>query len=325
MIIVTGGAGFIGSALVWRLNQLGRNDIIIVDHFAEDMKYKNLIPLKFLDLFNKDEFGMMVNEGFLEKNKFDVLYHLGACSSTTQLDTGYLLRNNYEYTKFLCEKAVKNNIRFIYASSAATYGNGSNGYDDNEDALETLRPLNGYGYSKQLFDVWAQKNGYLKEIAGLKYFNVYGPNEYHKGDMRSIVNKAFYQIKETGKARLFKSYSDKYKDGDQKRDFVYVKDAVDMTIFFADNPVLCGIYNVGTGKANTFNSFVKPIFKVLGVKENIEYFEMPEVLRGKYQDYTQANMSKLINSGYKKEFTKISDAVSDYMSNYLNTDNPYLH
>lgn len=325
MIIVTGGAGFIGSALVWRLNQLGRNDIIIVDHFAEDMKYKNLIPLKFLDLFNKDEFGMMVNEGFLEKNKFDVLYHLGACSSTTQLDTGYLLRNNYEYTKFLCEKAVKNNIRFIYASSAATYGDGSNGYDDNEDALETLRPLNGYGYSKQLFDVWAQKNGYLKEIAGLKYFNVYGPNEYHKGDMRSIVNKAFYQIKETGKARLFKSYSDKYKDGDQKRDFVYVKDAVDMTIFFADNPVLCGIYNVGTGKANTFNSFVKPIFKVLGVKENIEYFEMPEVLRGKYQDYTQANMSKLLNSGYKKEFTKISDAVTNYISNYLNTDNPYLH
>lgn len=325
MIIVTGGAGFIGSALVWRLNQLGRNDIIIVDHFAEDMKYKNLIPLKFLDLFNKDEFGMMVNEGFFEKNKFDVLYHLGACSSTTQLDTGYLLRNNYEYTKFLCEKAVKNNIRFIYASSAATYGDGSNGYDDNEDALETLRPLNGYGYSKQLFDVWAQKNGYLKEIAGLKYFNVYGPNEYHKGDMRSIVNKAFYQIKETGKARLFKSYSDKYKDGDQKRDFVYVKDAVDMTIFFAENPVLCGIYNVGTGKANTFNSFVKPIFKVLGVKENIEYFEMPEVLRGKYQDYTQANMSKLLNSGYKKEFTKISDAVTNYISNYLNTDNPYLH
>jgi len=325
MIIVTGGAGFIGSALVWRLNQLGRNDIIIVDHFAEDMKYKNLIPLKFLDVLNKDEFGMMVNEGFLEKNKFDVLYHLGACSSTTQLDTGYLLRNNYEYTKFLCEKSVKNNIRFIYASSAATYGDGSNGYDDNEDALESLRPLNGYGYSKQLFDVWAKNNGYLKEIAGLKYFNVYGPNEYHKGDMRSIVNKAFYQIKETGKARLFKSYSDKYKDGDQKRDFVYVKDAVDMTIFFADNPMLCGIYNIGTGKANTFNSFVKPIFKVLGVKENIEYFEMPEVLQGKYQDFTQANMTKLLNSGYKKEFTKISDAVTDYISNYLNTDNPYLH
>jgi ADP-L-glycero-D-manno-heptose 6-epimerase len=325
MIIVTGGAGFIGSALVWRLNQLGRNDIIIVDHFTEDLKYKNLIPLKFLDVFNKDEFGMMVNEGFLEKNKFEVIYHLGACSSTTQLDTGYLLRNNYEYTKFLCEKAVKNNIRFIYASSAATYGDGSNGYDDNEDALESLRPLNGYGYSKQLFDVWAKNNGYLKEIVGLKYFNVYGPNEYHKGDMRSIVNKAFYQIKETGKARLFKSYSDKYKDGDQKRDFVYVKDAVEMTIHFADNPILCGIYNVGTGTANTFNSFVKPIFKVLGVKENIEYFEMPEVLQGKYQDFTQANMIKLLNSGYKKEFTKISDAVTDYVSNYLNTDNPYLH
>lgn len=325
MIIVTGGAGFIGSALVWRLNQLGRDDIIIVDHFAKDEKYKNLIPLKFTDIFDKDEFGMMVNEGFLEKNKFDVLYHLGACSSTTQQDTGYLLRNNYEYTKFLCEKAVKNNIRFIYASSAATYGDGSNGYDDNEDALESLRPLNGYGYSKQLFDLWAKKNGYLKEIAGLKYFNVYGPNEYHKGDMRSIVNKSFYQIKETGKARLFKSYSDKYGDGEQKRDFIYVKDAVDMTIHFADNPLFCGIYNVGTGKANTFNSFVKPIFKALGVKENIEYFEMPDILQGKYQDFTQANMTKLLNAGYKKEFTEISDAVIDYISEYLNTDSPYLH
>jgi ADP-L-glycero-D-manno-heptose 6-epimerase len=325
MIIVTGGAGFIGSALVWRLNQLGRDDIIIVDHFTEDLKYKNLIPLKFLDVFNKDEFGMLVQEGFIEKNKFEVIYHLGACSSTTQLDTGYLLRNNYEYTKFLCEKAVKKNIRFIYASSASTYGDGSNGYEDNEDSLESLRPLNGYGYSKQLFDVWAKKNGYLKEIAGLKYFNVYGPNEYHKGDMRSIVNKAFYQIKETGKARLFKSYSDKYGDGEQKRDFIYVKDAVDMTIFFADNPILCGIYNVGTGTANTFNSFVKPIFKVLGVKENIEYFEMPEVLQGKYQDFTQANMTKLINAGYKKDITKIGDAVTDYVSNYLNTDFPYLN
>lgn len=325
MIIVTGGAGFIGSVLVWRLNQLGRDDIIIVDHFVKDMKYKNLIPLKFSDVFNKDEFGMMVNEGFLEKNKFEVLYHLGACSSTTELDTGYLLRNNYEYTKFLCEKSVKNNIRFIYASSAATYGNGSNGYDDNEETLESLRPLNGYGYSKQLFDLWAKKNGYLKEIVGLKYFNVYGPNEYHKEDMRSVVNKAFYQIKETGKARLFKSYSDKYGDGDQKRDFIYVKDAVDMTIHFADNPLFCGIYNVGTGKANTFNSFVKPIFNALGLKENIEYFEMPQILQGKYQDFTQANMKKLFSTGYKKEITKISDAVTDYVSNYLNTDNPYLH
>ncbi|MBN1633869.1 MAG: ADP-glyceromanno-heptose 6-epimerase [Ignavibacteria bacterium] len=325
MIIVTGGAGFIGSALVWRLNQLGRDDIIIVDQFAKDEKYKNLIPLKFMDVFDKDEFGIMINEGFLEKNKFDVLYHLGACSSTTQLDTGYLLRNNYEYTKFLCEKSVKKNIRFIYASSAATYGNGSNGYDDNEDTLESLRPLNGYGYSKYLFDVWAKKNGYLKEIAGLKYFNVYGPNEYHKEDMRSVVNKAFYQIKETGKARLFKSYSDKYGDGEQKRDFIYVKDAVDMTIFFADNPLLCGIYNVATGKANTFNSFIKPIFKALGIKENIEYFEMPEILQGKYQDFTQANIKKLLNAGYKKEITKISDAVTDYISGYLNTDNPYLH
>jgi len=324
MIIVTGGAGFIGSALIWRLNQKGREDIIAVDHFGEDSKYKNLIPLKILDIFDKQDFGIMVQEGFLEKNKFDIIYHLGACSSTTQQDTGYLFRNNYEYTKFLCEKASKNNIRFVYASSAATYGDGSNGYEDNEDLMENLIPLNAYGYSKHLFDLWAKKNGYLKETAGLKYFNVYGPNEYHKGDMRSVVNKAFEQVKETGKVRLFRSHTDKCGDGEQRRDFVYVKDAVDMTIHIGENPLLCGIYNIGTGEANTFNSFVKPIFKALGLKEDIEYFDMPDVLKGKYQDFTQANTGKLIKSGYKKEITNIEDAVTDYVSNYMNTDFQWL-
>jgi ADP-L-glycero-D-manno-heptose 6-epimerase len=324
MIIVTGGAGFIGSALVWALNQKGITDIVIVDHFGENEKYKNLIPLKFLDVFDKDDFGHMVHEGFLKENRVDIVYHLGACSSTTQLDMNFLLRNNYEYTKFLCNHCVDNNIRFVYASSAATYGNGENGYLDDETKLHTLRPLNPYGYSKHLFDLWASSEGYLASIAGMKYFNVFGPNEYHKGDMRSIVNKCFKQIKENGKARLFKSDSKKYGDGEQKRDFIYVKDAVNMTMFLGENRNVNGLFNVGTGKASSFNDFVKPLFKVLGVKENIEYFDMPDVLKGKYQDFTQADMNKLIKAGYTGRMTDINDAVEDYAGNYLNKDYPYL-
>lgn len=279
MIIVTGGAGFIGSALVWALNKKGREDIIVVDHFGVNEKFKNLISLKYLDVFDKDDFGQMVHDGFLKKNKIEILYHLGACSSTTQLDMNFLLRNNFEYTKFLCGHSLENNVRFVYASSAATYGDGKQGYDDEEDKLDTLRPLNPYWYSKQMFDQWANREGYLDKIAGLKYFNVFGPNEYHKGDMQSIVSKAYKQAKETGMIKLFKSYSKEYGDGEQKRDFIYVKDAVDMTLFFGENKIVNGIYNVGTGQANTFNSFVKPIFKALNLKENIEYFEMPEVLK----------------------------------------------
>ncbi len=324
MIIVTGGAGFIGSALVWALNKKGREDIIVVDHFGVNEKFKNLISLKYLDVFDKDDFGQMVHDGFLKKNKIEILYHLGACSSTTQLDMNFLLRNNFEYTKFLCGHSLENNVRFVYASSAATYGDGKQGYDDEEDKLDTLRPLNPYGYSKQMFDQWAKREGYLDKIAGLKYFNVFGPNEYHKGDMQSIVSKAYKQAKETGRIKLFKSYSKEYGDGEQKRDFIYVKDAVDMTLFFGENKIVNGIYNVGTGQANTFNSFVKPIFKALNLKENIEYFEMPEVLKGRYQDYTKANMKKIRNAGYSGKFHNLEDAVIDYVSNYLNTDFPYL-
>lgn len=324
MIIVTGGSGFIGSALVWRLNRLGRNDIIIVDHFGKNDKYKNIVPLQFQDVFDKDDFGNMVADGFLKNFKIETIYHLGACSSTTELDVKFLFQNNYEYSKFLCQNAIDNNVRFIYASSAATYGDGSNGYSDDESNLESLRPLNPYGYSKHLFDLWIKNNNLLDKVVGLKYFNVYGPNEYHKNDMRSVVNKCFHQIKETEKARLFKSSTDKFKDGEQKRDFIYVKDAVDMTLFFGDNKFVNGIYNVGTGKANSFNSFIKPIFKALEIKENIEYFEMPEILKNKYQNFTEAEMGKIRNVGYKKEFTSINDAVIDYVKNYLNTENCYL-
>ncbi len=326
MIIVTGGAGFIGSALVWRLNQLGVEDIFIVDEFGKDDKYKNLLNLKFYDLIDKEEFGHIIsqNDDFLKQNKIDTVFHLGACSATTEQDLRYLLINNYEYTKYLCGISVANNIRFIYASSAATYGDGSMGYNDDEKKLGSLRPLNKYGYSKHLFDMWALRNGYLNSVVGLKYFNVYGPNEYHKEDMRSMVAKAFDQIKETGKVFLFKTDSDKYGDGEQKRDFIYVKDAVDMTLHFWQNKIYSGIYNVGTGEASSFNSLIKPVFKAMNLPENIEYFDMPEILKGKYQDFTQADMNKLRNTGYSKEITKVEDAVIDYVGNYMNTSDPHL-
>lgn len=324
MIIVTGGAGFIGSALVWRLNQLGKEDIIIVDEFGKDDKWKNIMHLKYADVFDKNDFGHMVQSDFLKNFEIDTIFHLGAYSSTTIKNFDKLLKNNYEYSKFLCEKALDNNIRFIYASSAATYGDGSLGYEDDESKLQTLRPLNGYGYSKHMFDLWAKRSRVLDKIVGLKYFNVYGPNEYHKKNMRSVVNKCYHQIKETGKARLFKSANHEYKDGEQSRDFLYVKDAVDMTLYFWDNKIVSGIYNIGTGEANSFNQFVSPVFKALGLKENIEYIDMPEILKEKYQYYTKADISKLRSAGYINHVTKIDEAVTDYVKNYLDAKDQYL-
>ncbi|MFO7448169.1 MAG: ADP-glyceromanno-heptose 6-epimerase, partial [Ignavibacteriaceae bacterium] len=259
MIVVTGGAGFIGSAIVWRLNTLGQDSIVIVDELGLDEKWKNLPQLSFHDFINKEDF---INH--LEtQTSFGVnaVIHMGANSSTTEKDADSLLRNNYEYTKRLAKYCFKNNIRFIYASSAATYGDGSSGFDDNESVSKQLRPLNMYGYSKNLFDIWAVKQGIINKIAGLKYFNVYGPNEYHKADMRSVVHKAFEQIRDTGKVKLFKSKHPDYKDGEQKRDFIYIKDVVDMTLFFLDNPDKNGIFNIGTGNARTWNDLVTAIFK----------------------------------------------------------------
>ncbi len=324
MIVVTGGAGFIGSALIWRLNTLGREDIIVVDMFDESEKWKNLVPLRYADVFDKDDFGHMLSSDFLKRFEVEAMFHLGACSSTTEKNFDFLLRNNYEYTKYLCEKAIESNVRFIYASSAATYGNGDQGYSDDESKLETLRPLNAYGYSKQMFDLWAKRSRILDKIVGLKYFNVYGPDEYHKDDMRSVVNKSFHQVKQEGFARLFKSDKEGIEDGGQRRDFVYVKDAVDMTLHFMNNKLASGIYNIGTGKAHSFKEFVSPIFSALGIEEDIEYIEMPDVLKAKYQYFTEADISKLRDSGYDKEITPIHDAVTDYVKNYLNTDDPYL-
>lgn len=316
MIVVTGGAGFIGSAIVWQLNQLGKTKIVVVDELGMHEKWKNLVPLKFDDFIHKDDFISMILERDIP---FEVnsIIHMGANSSTTEKDADHLFSNNYLYTKELAKYSLEKNIRFIYASSAATYGDGSLGFDDDDTKLEILRPLNMYGYSKQLFDLWAKRNGAFDKIVGLKYFNVYGPNEYHKGDMRSVVHKAFEQIRDTGKVKLFKSLNPKYKDGEQLRDFIYIKDAVEMTLFFLDKPKVSGLFNLGTGKARSWNELVTAIFKSLNTPVNIEYIDLPEHLRDKYQYFTEANTNKIKKAGFIAPITSLEDGVGDYVKNYL--------
>lgn len=316
MIIVTGGAGFIGSSLVWRLNELGESKIIIVDDLGTDEKWKNLVPLKFDDFVHKDDFiSMVLDREFPFET--DSIIHMGANSSTTEKDADHLFSNNYLYTKELAQYCLEKNIRFIYASSAATYGDGSLGFDDDENKLGTLRPLNMYGYSKQLFDLWAKRNGAFDKIVGLKYFNVFGPNEYHKGDMRSVVHKAFEQVRDTGKVRLFKSLNPKYKDGEQLRDFIYIKDAVEMTLFFLDKPNTSGLFNIGSGKARTWNDLVTALFKAMNKPVKIEYIELPQHLQDKYQYFTEANIVKIKKAGFTTPTTSLEDGVADYVKSYL--------
>ncbi len=321
MIVLTGGAGFIGSAIIAKLNKKGINDILVVDELQTDHRWKNLRKLSYADYMEKDDFLETVEENKLEGIKSVI--HMGACSSTTEKDASFLVKNNFEYTKKLATWSLMQGARFIYASSAATYGDGEQGFRDDESKIEKLVPLNMYGYSKQMFDLWASKKGVLGQIVGLKYFNVYGPNEYHKGSMRSFILKAFEQIKETGKVKLFKSHRPEYKDGEQLRDFVYVKDAVDMTLFFLEHKNIGGLYNVGTGKARNWNDLVNATFAALDKEPNIEYIPMPESIRDQYQYYTQAEISKIRKAGYDKETWTLEDAIKDYVQNYL-TKGEYL-
>jgi len=316
MIIVTGGAGFIGSAIIAALNKRKVTDILVVDQLGSDQKWKNLRNLSFADYVEKDDFLEMVIEDKLD-GSIEAVLHLGACSDTTETNASYLLKNNYEYTKLLAQWTTDTDTRFIYASSAATYGDGSAGFNDDENTLESLRPLNMYGYSKHMFDLWARRTGLLKKIVGLKYFNVFGPNEYHKANMRSFCMKAFEQINATRKVRLFKSYRPEFKDGQQVRDFIYITDAVDMTLFFLDNPKINGIYNIGTGKPRTWNDLVMAVFAGMGEKPNIEYIEMPDSIRNQYQYYTCAETAKLCKSAYEKTTISLEDAIKQYVQDYL--------
>lgn len=313
-IIVTGGAGFIGSALIWALNQKGLENILVVDYLGSDEKWKNLVPLKYADYMEGDT--LLERLPQLE-GQVSAVFHLGACSATTERDCRYLVRNNYEYTKTLAHWAIENAARFVYASSAATYGDGAEGMDDRLQDLHRLRPLNMYGYSKHMFDLYAQRTGILDRIAGIKYFNVFGPNEDHKGDMRSVVHKAYGQIRDTGSVKLFKSYHPDYADGEQMRDFYYVKDAVAATIHLAETESAGGLYNLGSGQANTWLSLVRPIFSALNLPEQIEFIEMPEQLRGKYQYYTCADISRLMDTGFKGNEYSLYAAVTDYVQTYL--------
>jgi ADP-L-glycero-D-manno-heptose 6-epimerase len=317
-ILVTGGAGFIGSALVWALNQRGITDIVITDILGTDEKWKNLVPLKYRDYVEATPFRARLNESANAFGTFSCVFHLGACSATTEKNASYLADNNYGYTKELATWALQRDTRFVYASSAATYGDGAEGMDDRSDELGRLRPLNMYGYSKHMFDLYAQRAGILNRIVGVKYFNVFGPNEDHKADMRSLVNKAFQQIQSTGRVQLFKSHKPEFKDGEQMRDFLYVKDAIEMTLHFADQaPSAGGLYNLGSGEANTWLTLTRAIFAALGKEPKIDFIDMPEVLRGKYQYFTKADISKLRGTGYEKPMTPLAEAVRDYVQNYL--------
>jgi ADP-L-glycero-D-manno-heptose 6-epimerase len=319
MIIVTGGAGMIGSAVVWRLNQRGREDIVIVDQLGTTDKWRNLVPLRFLDYMEKDKFQTQLEKSF-DSGNVDAIIHLGACSSTTERDASYLAENNFNYSKQLAAYALNAGIRFIYASSAATYGFGNQGFIDDESMLHRLRPLNGYGYSKHIFDLWLLRNGLLGKVAGLKYFNVFGPNEYHKGDMRSVVLKAFAQIVDTGGMTLFRSHHPDYADGEQLRDFLYVKDAASMTLFFLDRPEASGIFNIGSGTARSWNDLAAALFRALEREPDITYVDMPDFIRTRYQNYTCAEVSKLKEAGYIAKTVGLEEAVTDYVRNYLSSD-----
>jgi len=315
-ILVTGGAGFIGSALIWELNRRGLRNILVCDQLGETQKWKNLVPLQFADYIEGDDLLMRLDVSPQAFSDVATIFHLGACSSTTETDAAYLIRNNFEYTKALAKFSIAEDLRFVYASSAATYGCLEQKVSDSIP-LETLRPLNMYGYSKHMFDCWAERAEILPLITGVKYFNVFGPNEDHKGDMRSLVHKAYYQILESARVSLFKSYRPEYRDGEQRRDFLYVKDAVDATIYLAEHVEGGGIFNVGSGEANTWLALVKAIFNSLGQPLKVDFIEMPEVLQDKYQYFTCADIDKLRSFGYERQITPLADAVRDYVVNYL--------
>lgn len=315
-IILTGGAGFIGSCILRTLNDAGYTDIIVVDNICSTEKWRNLSNKKYTEYISRNKF----LDKLPQYENISHVIHMGACSSTTEKDFDFLYNNNFEYTKTLWNYCAENGVKFYYASSAATYGDGSAGFDDELD-ISLLRPLNGYGYSKHLFDLWVEKQKHAPpQHCGFKFFNVYGPNEYFKGSMASVIFHSYNKIKETGKMGLFKSYKEGYADGQQLRDFVYVKDLCKVILFVMEHSDVSGLFNLGTGKARSFYDLCKNTFIAMGIPENIEFIEMPEALRPKYQYYTQATMEKLRKAGYSEPFYTLEDGVKDYVQNYLEKD-----
>lgn len=314
MIVLTGGAGFIGSCFLKKLNENNISDVLVVDRLGSGEKWKNLIGKKFAGYENKADFRRKLSCGNYD-GKIEAFVHIGACSSTVERDADYLFDNNFAYSKELAEYAAKQDIHFIYAGSAATYGGGEAGYSDNE--YDNLKPLNIYGMSKHVFDLWLINNKLENKITGFKFFNVFGPNEYHKGSMASMIYKSFNQIKSTGKIKLFKSYHPDYADGEQMRDFVYVKDIIEVLWKSLQNKNIKGIFNLGSGKARTWNDLANAVFTACNKNPNIEYIPMPEELIGQYQYFTQADMDKLNATPLKTEFSSLEDAVDDYVRGHL--------
>jgi ADP-L-glycero-D-manno-heptose 6-epimerase len=311
MIILTGGAGFIGSCFLWKLNLEGISDIIVVDDIKDDEKERNLSGKKYLEYIQKDDFLKDIKENKTQRP--DYIIHMGACSSTIEPDSDYIMRNNYEYSKALLKWALKHDARFMYASSAATYGDGGFGFSDSDENTKRLKPLNTYGLSKHLFDLWILDNALIDRVTGIKFFNIFGPNEYHKGEMRSIICKKYNEILKAGKITLFKSYRANYAHGEQKRDFVYIKDTVNIMWHLFKNPQITGIFNLGTGVARTWSDLAKAMFLAMDIKPKIEYIDMPLEIRDKYQYFTQADMSKLSSKECPVNFMPLEDSVKDYI------------
>ncbi|RKY35883.1 MAG: ADP-glyceromanno-heptose 6-epimerase [Candidatus Omnitrophota bacterium] len=310
MIILTGGAGFIGSCFLWKLNQQGIDDVIVVDHLGKSEKWRNLCGKRFSDYIQKDKFLELIDQD--KFTNLECVIHIGACSSTTFADADYFIENNYQYSKKIALWAFKHKARFLYASSAATYGSGEFGYNDNVENMYRLKPLNMYGYSKSLFDLWILNNGYIDQVTGFKFFNVFGPNEYHKAEMMSVICKKFAELK-SGCIKLFKSYNPQYNHGEQKRDFVYIKDVVDIMDYFFQHQDKTGIFNLGTGRAHTWNELALAMFAAIGKTPQIEYIEMPDYLKSKYQYFTEAKIDKLRAVGCNIEFQPFEIAVKDYL------------
>lgn len=323
MYIVTGGAGMIGSAVIWALNEASIHDILVVDNIASTEKWKNLVNLQYADYIHRDIFIEQVRGNTLATN-IEGIVHMGACSSTTELNADFLMENNFHYTRDLFLFAKKHAIRFINASSAATYGDGHHGFSDDLSTTKKLQPLNMYGYSKHLFDLWCMNNNALKDVVNLKFFNVYGPNEYHKENMKSVACKAVAQIQDTGTLQLFASDKPTYEHGGQLRDFIYVKDCAKLILWFLQNKQTGGIFNVGTGKARTWNSLAISVFAAMDKKVQIKYTPLPEQLKGKYQYFTEAQMSWLEKLHCPLSFMSLEDGVKEYVQEYLLSDNPYL-
>lgn len=321
VIVVTGAAGFIGSCLAGYLNQSGYENLVLVDDFSDNKKVHNLTGKKYLYKVHRDQFTDWLST---HPHTIQYVFHLGARTDTTEMDYGVFKTLNLEYTKDLWEYCTENNIPLVYASSAATYGNGELGYKDDEQLIPQLHPLNPYGVSKNEFDIWALEQKHQPPFwAGLKFFNVYGPNEYHKGRMASVIFHAYRQIKERGYIKLFRSHNPGYKDGEQLRDFIYVKDILEVCQWLMENKPANGIYNLGTGKARTFNDLAHAIFNELNLPGKIEYIDTPEDIREKYQYFTEADMQKLINAGYTKHFSTLEEGIADYLKHYLSMASYY--